>query len=72
MNIRETICVNEVRLSIITWTNIHQAAISVCASTHRGVRGGVNRRMHGHVSYTHCPHAGGQVAPNIDNLTEVK
>jgi len=55
----------------VTNTIIHQAAISVCASTHRGVRGGANRHIHGHVSYIGRPHAGGQMAPNIDNLTIV-
>ena len=57
MTIRETVCVNEVRLSIITWTNIRQAAVSVCASTHPGVGGGAKRRIHGHVSYTRRPRA---------------
>ena len=59
------------RLSIVTLTNIRKAAISVCASTHRGVRGSANRRIRGHVSYTRRPHARGQMAPNIDNLTIV-
>jgi len=59
MAIRETICVNEVHLSTSTWTNIRQTAISVCASTHRGVRGGAKRRIHGQVSYTRRPRARG-------------
>ena len=67
MGMRKTICVNEVRLSIIIWTNIRQADISVCASTHRDVRDGANTHIHGHVSYTRRPRARGQMAPNIDN-----
>ena len=67
--IRETISVNEVRLSTSAWTNIRQAAISVCASTHRGARGGAKRRIHAHVNYTRRPRAYGQTAPNMGNLT---
>jgi len=36
----KAILFTEVRLSIITWTNIRHAAISVRDSRHRGVRGG--------------------------------
>ena len=64
--IRETICISEVRMITVAWTNI-----SVCASTHRDVRDGANTHIHGHVSYTRRPRARGQMAPNIDNLTIV-
>ena len=69
MTERERIKVNEVRLSSITWTSIHQAAISVCHSTHSRVRGGAKKRIHGHVNYTRRPRARGQMALNTDNLT---
>ena len=68
MTERERIKVNEVRLSSITWTSIHQAAISVWPSTHSRVRGGA---IHGHVKYTRRPRARSETAPKLKNLTIV-